>query len=250
MFVNAILHHEVPVFHEKPAKFFLGTCNDPSFRPVVCAAVTQKLAGIKSRFMSEPHRPGDISVNSPLNSKVPPAVTGPAATKNDSIFASKPPEGGGIPVMAWGVAGLAVLVVILVLVLAGRHKTVTPTAIQPVAPYAANLPLSQLAMSESTSLSGGKSTFIDGHIKNTGNQTVTGITVQVLFRNNEAMPPQMETMPLSLIRTREPYVDTQPVSSAPLKPGDERDFRLIFEALPPNWNMQMPEIRIIQVDAK
>ena len=105
-------------------------------------------------------------------------------------------------------------------------------------------------MSESTSLSGGKSTFIDGHIKNTGNQTVTGITVQVLFRNNEAMPPQMETMPLSLIRTREPYVDTQPVSSAPLKPGDERDFRLIFEALPPNWNMQMPEIRIIQVDAK
>ena len=81
--------------------------------------------------------------------------------------------------MAWGVAGLAVLVVIVVLVLAGRHKAATPTTIQPPAPYAANLQLSQLAMSESTSLSGGKSTFIDGHIKNTGNQTVTGITVQV-----------------------------------------------------------------------
>jgi hypothetical protein len=200
--------------------------------------------------MSEPHRPGDTSVNSPLNSKVPPAVTAPAATKNDSIFASKPPEGGGIPIMAWGVAGLAVLVVILVLALMGRHKAATPATIQPLAPYAANLPLSQLAMSESTSLSGGKSTFIDGHIKNTGNQTVSGITVQVLFRNDEAMPPQIETMPLSLIRTREPYIDTQPVSSAPLKPGDERDFRLIFESLPPNWNMQMPELRIIQVDTK
>ncbi len=105
-------------------------------------------------------------------------------------------------------------------------------------------------MSESTSLAGGKSTFIDGHIKNTGNQTVTGITVQVLFHNNEAMPPQIETLPLSLIRTREPYVDTQPVSAAPLKPGDERDFRLIFESLPANWNMEMPEIRIIQVDTK
>jgi hypothetical protein len=105
-------------------------------------------------------------------------------------------------------------------------------------------------MSESTSLSGGKSTFIDGQIKNTGNQTVTGITVQVIFRNNEAMPPQIETLPLSLIRTREPYVDTQPVSAAPLKPDDERDFRLIFESLPANWNMQMPEIRIIQVDTK
>jgi hypothetical protein len=205
--------------------------------------------------MSEPHRPSDISVNSPLNPKVTPPETAPVtakpiAGKNDAIFASKPPEGGGIPIMAWGVAGLAVLVVIIVLVLAGRHKPTTPTTIQPLAPYAANLPLSQLAMSESTSLSGGKSTFIDGHINNTGNQTVTGITVQVLFRNNEAMPPQMETMPLSLIRTREPYVDTQPVSSAPLKPDDERDFRLIFESLPPNWNTEMPEIRIIQVDTK
>jgi hypothetical protein len=166
------------------------------------------------------------------------------------MFASKPPEGGGIPVMAWGVAGLVVLAVIVFLVLAGRHKAAAPATIQPLAPYAANLPLSQLAMSESTSLSGGKSTFIDGHIKNTANQTVTGITVQVIFRNNEAMPPQIETLPLSLIRTREPYVDTQPVSAVPLKPDDERDFRLIFESLPANWNMQMPEIRIIQVDTK
>src|SRR5882757_2978565 len=196
--------------------------------------------------MSDLHRPDDTSVNSPSD----PPVSAPVTAKNDTMFASKPPEGGGIPVMAWGVAGLAVLVVIVVLVLGGRHKAATPTTIQPMAPYAANVPMSQLAMSESTSLSGGKSTFIDGHIKNTGNQTVTGITVQVLFRNNEAMPPQIETLPLSLIRTREPYVDTQPVSAAPLKPGDEKDFRLIFESLPANWNMQMPEIHIIQVDTK
>ena len=152
--------------------------------------------------------------------------------------------------MAWVVAGLAVLVVLVVLVLAGRHKTAAPTTVQPLAAYAANLPLSQLAMSESTSLSGGKSTFIDGHIKNTGSQTVSGITVQVLFRNDEAMPPQIDTVPLSLIRTREPYIDTQPVSAAPFKPGDERDFRLIFESIPANWNMQMPEIRVIQVETK
>jgi hypothetical protein len=196
--------------------------------------------------MSDPIRPDNASVKSASN----PPVSSPAAPKTNAMFASKPAEGGGIPPMAWGAAGLAVLVVIVVLVLAGRHKAATPATIQPLAPYAANLPISQLAMSESTSLSGGKSTFIDGHIQNTGNQTVTGITVQVLFRNNEAMPPQIETLPLSLIRTREPYVDTQPVSAAPLKPGDERDFRLIFESLPPNWNMQMPEIRTIQVETK
>jgi hypothetical protein len=192
--------------------------------------------------MSELHRPDDTKANSPLNTPVP--------AKNDEIFTSTPPEGGGIPAMAWGVAGLVVLVVVVVLVLAGRHKAITPSTIQPVAAYAAGLPLSQLAMSESTSLSGGKSTFIDGHIKNTGSQTVSGVTVQVVFRNDEAMPPQIDTVPLSLIRTREPYIDTQSVRADPLKPGDERDFRLIFESIPANWNTQMPEVRVIQVETK
>jgi hypothetical protein len=40
------------------------------------------------------------------------------------------------------------------------------------------------------------------------------------------------------------------VSAAPLKPGDGQDFRLIFENMPANWNMQMPEIRVIQVIKK
>jgi hypothetical protein len=192
--------------------------------------------------MSELHQPDQTSVNSPLNP--------PVAAGKSEMFASKTPEGGGIPMMAWGVAGLAVLVVVVVLVLAGRHKAAGPPTVQPLAAYAASLPLSQLAMSESTSLSGGKSTFIDGHIQNTGSQTVSGITVQVLFRNDEAMPPQIETLPLSLIRVREPYIDSQSVSAAPLKPGDERDFRLIFESIPANWNTQMPEIRMVRVDTK
>jgi hypothetical protein len=156
-----------------------------------------------------------------------------------------------MPIAAWGVAGLVVLAVILGLVFATRHKSqAPPNTIQPLAEYAAELPLSQLAMSESTSLSGGKSTFIDGHIQNSGPQTVSGVTVQVIFRNDEAMPPQVETLPLSVIRTRDPYVDIQPISAAPLKPGDERDFRLIFESIPSNWNTQMPEIHIISVDSK
>jgi len=152
--------------------------------------------------------------------------------------------------MAWVVAGLAVLVVVCVLAFTGRHKAAAPNTVQPLAAYASSLPLSQLAMSESTSLSGGKSTFVDGHVQNTGNQTVSGVTVQVIFRNDEAMPPQIETLPLSLVRMREPYIDTQSVGAAPLKPGDGRDFRLIFESIPANWNSQMPEIHVINVETK
>ncbi len=194
--------------------------------------------------MSEPHPPDDTA-------KLP--SPNPASTKTGktgAMFSTKPAEGAGIPPLAWGIAGLAVLVILVVLVLAGRHKTAAPNTLQPLAAYAPSLPLSQIAMSESTSLSGGKSTYVDGHIRNAGSQTVSGITVQVIFRNDEAMPPRIDTLPLSLIRTREPYIDTQSVASSALKPGDERDFRLIFESIPGNWNTQTPEIRIIGVETK
>jgi hypothetical protein len=34
-----------------------------------------------------------------------------------------------------------------------------------------------------------------------------------------------------LIRARDPYVDVEPVSASPLKPGGEQDFRLIFDGV-------------------
>lgn len=151
----------------------------------------------------------------------------------------------------WIVAGVVVLAVVLALVLTGRrHGTTQLNQRLPTDPYARNLQVTDLEMSESTSLSGGKSTFLDGQIRNTGAETVSQVTVQVLFANDEGMPPRVETVPLMLIRTREPYVDTQPVSAAPLKPGDSREFRLIFESLPQNWNTQLPEMHITGVSAK
>ena len=198
--------------------------------------------------MNEQGRPLDKPVPTDPSHR---ATVPPGGSQQPGMFESKPPEGGGVPMVAWGVAGLVVLALIVGLIFATRHNPqASPNTIQPLAAHAAELPLSQLAMSESTSLSGGKSTFVDGHIQNSGPQTVSGITVQVIFRNDEAMPPQVETLPLSLIRTREPYIDTQPISAAPLKPGDERDFRLIFESIPSNWNTQMPEIHIIRVETK
>ena len=167
------------------------------------------------------------------------------------MFREQTNDRSGSPFAYWMIAGAVVLAVALALVVYGsRHVAKSPNTLEPVDAYAASLPLSQLAMSESTSLSGGKSTFIDGHVQNTGSKTVTGMTLQVVFKNDEGMPPQIETTPLLLIRTHEPYVDTQAVSAAPLKPGDDREFRLIFESLPGNWNMQMPEIRVVETKSR
>ncbi len=168
-----------------------------------------------------------------------------------AMFGTKPAESGGVPMAAWGVAALIVAVLVGALVFAGRKKPgVPPNTLLPVDAYAASLPLSQLAMSEATGLSGDKVTYLDGHIRNAGGRTLAGATVQVVFQNDEAMPPQIDTVALTLIRTRQPYIDTEPVSAEPLKPGDDREFRLIFEKVPDNWNTQMPEVRVVHADLR
>jgi hypothetical protein len=165
------------------------------------------------------------------------------------LFAAKPAEESRRRWML--LAGLGLLVVLGVIAFAVRgHKGGASEAVNqilPPDPYTPSLTFSQLAMSQSTSISGGTSTFIDGHVRNSGNRTLTGVTVQVLFGNDEGMAPEVETLPLSLIRAHEPYVDTEPLSVAPLKPGDEKEFRLIFESVPGNWNQMLPEIHVVKV---
>jgi hypothetical protein len=162
---------------------------------------------------------------------------------------TEPKKEGGLSAQTVAIAAGAVLVFVAVLIFSGlRHGGApAPNAVLPLAANASSIVISNVAMSESTSLSGGKSTYLDGHIANTGPETVTGITVQVLFANDQALPPQVETVPVALVRMREPYIDTEPVSSAPLKPGGEADFRLIFEDIHDNWNQQMPEVRVVRV---
>lgn len=134
----------------------------------------------------------------PVESPYQPGLANPPqASYGGPSLGGEPPR-GKMPVGVWVTAGLVVLAVLALLLIGGRRKTTAITGIQPLDHYAASLPISGLQMSESTSLSGGKSTYVDGHIRNAGGQTVTGITAQVVFRNDEGMPPQVETMPLML----------------------------------------------------
>ncbi|MGD0628175.1 MAG: DUF2393 family protein [Terracidiphilus sp.] len=175
--------------------------------------------------------------------------TGPQLVPS-AARAPQPEERSWLPV-AIAVAVVVVVVAVAVLLLEhGKPKaTVTPISATPDV-YAASLPISGLAMSESSNLAGGKVTYLDGHITNTGTRTVTGITVQVLFRTIAHEVAQNETQPLKVIRMRQPYVDLEPVSAAPLAPGEGRDFRLIFDAVSPDWDGAYPEIRVLHVDTK
>jgi hypothetical protein len=154
----------------------------------------------------------------------------------------------------WLIAGAVVILGLAALVFfTGRRSTkpqVEGSTLVPADAYAASLPITDLQMSEASNFAGGKVTYIDGNIANTGSRTISGATVQVVFRNELGEVSQKETTALNLIRTREPYVDTQPVSASPLKPGDKREFRLIFDHVTLDWNQQYPELTIIDITSE
>lgn len=198
-----------------------------------CQPHHSHLGGIKSPLMSDPSKQPDASQRD--------------TAEDDAIF-SAPPEEPSSRGLLIGIVCLAIIVIVAGIFLPRSEQKATAKASNTILPsdsYAKSLVFSELAMSESTSLSGGKSTFLDGHIKNAGASTLTGATLQVIFRNDVGLAPQVESLPLSLIRTRQPYVDTEPVSAAPIKPGEDVEFRLIFESIPDNWNQQMPEVNVV-----
>jgi len=149
-------------------------------------------------------------------------------------------------------AAVVIAVVAVALVLGGHSKRAQDAASSSAAPdpSAANLPVSNLAMSESSNLAGGKVTYIDGHIANQGDRTVTGALVQVIFRDYKNEVAQSEKLPLTVIRMREPYIDTATLAAVPLKPGAQQDFRLNFDSVSPDWSGILPEVRIVHVDLK
>lgn len=163
---------------------------------------------------------------------------------------SEPGERNWLPLIVAALIVLAVAGGVVYFFSRGQSApAVTPISAQ-LDPYAASLAITNLAMSESANLAGGKVTYLDGQITNQGQHTVTAISIQVLFRDYAHEVAWNETQPVQLIRTRDPEVDTEPVSAAPLKPGDQREFRLIFDSVPDSWDGAYPDLRIIHVESK
>jgi hypothetical protein len=156
-------------------------------------------------------------------------------------------------VAPWVIAGIVVLVILGIFLARGHHAPpANPggAGLAPPDPYSVNLVFSNIKMSEASSVGGAKVTYLDVLMANNGGRTLTCLTVQVAFRDYTNLIVQKETMPLNLIRTHQPYIDTEPVSAAPIKPGETREFRLIFDHVAEGWNQNYPEIRVIEVKFK
>jgi len=145
---------------------------------------------------------------------------------------------------------VGVVVVILgigLLALLSRKKSAGP-AVQD--PYAAQVKLSDLKMSQAENFVGVSVTYIDGTVTNTGDKTVTHANVHIEFKNSLDQIVQVEDLPLRVLQTGGPYPDAFDLGTAPLGSGQSKPFRLTFEHISADWNQAYPGLRVTHVTVK
>ncbi len=157
------------------------------------------------------------------------------------------------PQRSWLPVSVAAAVVVLglaSLAFFGRNRTapvsLQDSTLQP-STYAPNLEFADVHLSQATNFAGSQVTYVDGNLTNHGSQTVIGLTVAASFPNDAGEQPQVETLPVLIIRTHQPYIDTESIGAAPLAPGQTEEFRLIFDDINDLWNQQPPQLQVLGV---
>lgn len=161
-----------------------------------------------------------------------------------------PQFGGGedersAPWVPIGIGAALVVVVVCALIFFSRGDA-GPAGGEPH-PYSANLKFTDLTLSAATNFVGGDVTYLDGTLTNGGDKTVTGVTVDLTFRNQLNEVVQHEALKVMALSTSGPYPDILDLRSAPLAAGKSRKIRLTLEHISADWNRAAPDIKITNV---
>jgi hypothetical protein len=146
---------------------------------------------------------------------------------------------------------VAAIAVVVGLAMAAAFLFREPVKTPPkIPPYAAQLQISDIKMSQAQNFVGASVTYVDGNIANLGDKIVTHAVVRVTFKDSYGQIAQIEDVPIRLLQTSGPYPDTVDLAAARLAAGQTKPFRLIFEHVSEQWNQAAPELKIMDVTLK
>ena len=146
------------------------------------------------------------------------------------------------------VAVVAVIAVMLGLAFLLREP---PKPVKEIPSYAANIKFSDFKMSAAENFVGSTVSYIDGTVTNSGDKTVTHLTVEVVFKDEVGQLAQDEPdVPLRVLKTTGPYPEAVDLSVSPLGPGQSQEFRLTFDHISAQWSRQYPDMRVTDVTVK
>jgi hypothetical protein len=163
-----------------------------------------------------------------------------------SPFSTPKVEESRGPLIPALVAAGVIATIVLVIVLATRRHPQN-TGPLPEDPYASNLKIMDVHLSKAENFAGGSVTYIEGQIANMGSRTITGATVEAVFRNSLGEVVDRQVQPLMLTQERPGYSDAVSLKQHPLDPNAQHEFRLTFEHISADWNQGLPELRFIQI---
>jgi hypothetical protein len=115
---------------------------------------------------------------------------------------------------------LAVIVVVGIIALATRN---TGPKAQQVDPYVSQLQISNAKVSAAENYVGGTVTYLDADITNTGDKTLVGADMNLVFKNTMNEIVQKETLPLHVLVENQMggYPDLVDMSRSPITPLSE-----------------------------
>jgi hypothetical protein len=99
--------------------------------------------------------------------------------------------------------------------------------------YAARIQFQGIQMAHSTNFLNQEFTFVAGTVVNGGDRAIAGLQVLIEFRDQ-----------FNQIILRDPEIILPPTAQ-PLPAGQMRDFQVILERIPSDWNRQYPAIHVI-----
>jgi hypothetical protein len=82
---------------------------------------------------------------------------------------------------------------------------------------------------------------------NTGRTSINGIQVELDFRNAAGQTLVTEKLPVEGIVSGSNPPQPQNLAEVPVKPQEQRPFRIRVSQVPTGWNQQIPEIKITMI---
>jgi hypothetical protein len=144
---------------------------------------------------------------------------------------------------------VAVLAVVGIMVVLTRNKSGSNT---PVNPYIAKLQISNPKLSAEENYVGGTVTYLDVTLTNTGDRSLTGASMKLIFKNTLDQVVQTETIPLHVLVENQMggYPDLVDLGRSPIGPGQSKVVRMTLEHISADWNQVAPEMQLVDVKLK
>jgi hypothetical protein len=111
----------------------------------------------------------------------------------------------------------------------------------------ADLEISSLQVSEAV---GGETLYLDGRVNNASTARITEAKAEVTFRDLQGQLVASLLLPLSGMPKGGVGAVRGEFAQNPIGPEETRFFRVAVEQVPPAWNHEVPELKIVAVKAK